>query len=279
MCKVIKDWGCVAEHGSKQLKLQTITNLQKEKRLALVSYKDGMSVNITDITVEAKELKRLLEEYLDYKTPEKKPENKIVRVLTTVPCNDVNYKTALEQATIDDLTEAIKLMQNSSGNTTRIKVCQTALNKLNKANTKSQKGSEKKEEKKAKILTFPTEDKRPKVIVLVTEGTATYEECEAKLNAEAETFKDADSQYVIQGLLELCRVDQDFRNNVMRKDKSYGGFMEYMYKAAQKGYCVKYGNVGWVDRDTGLGLAIDYYNNDEKAVKEQEKKDKDKKGA
>lgn len=280
MCKVIKDYGIVAEKGNKNLNLQTISNIKKEKRLALVSYRDGMSVNITDITNEAKKLKELLEGYLDYKTPEKVKEevkwNKdIVRSLTTLAALDGNYKGTLIKASIEDIEEAIKQMQKGGSHATRIKVCQAELKRRNGANSKPQKGSEKKEEKKAKILTFPTEDKRPKVIVLVTEGTATYEECEAKLNTEAETFKDADSQYVIQGLLELCKVDQDFRNNVMRKDKSYGGFMEYMFNAAKSGYCVKYGNVGWIDRDMGLGLAIDYYNADCDKMKKEEKKAKE----
>ena len=90
MCKVIKDYGIVAEKGNKNLNLQTISNIKKEKRLALVSYRDGMSVNITDITVEARKLKELLEEYLDYKTPEKVKEEvkwskDIVRSLITLP--------------------------------------------------------------------------------------------------------------------------------------------------------------------------------------------------
>lgn len=287
--KTIKVYGVVADHGSKQLKLQTIFE-DKKKKLVLVSYRDGMSVNVTDITEEAKELKRLLEEYLNYKTP--KIEDEVIHGLCHLPAGDCNYPT--DKANEEQLRQAIEIMKKSDGkHATRIKACETALNKLNKANiakttsiiqmtaknaTKSPTApieDEIKEDGDAKVIQFPTEDKRPRVIKLTTEGNATYEECVAKLDSEASMFKDADSQYVIEGLKELCKVDGDFRNNLMREDKTYGGFMEYMFKAARDGYCVNYGNVGWIDRDTGLGLAIDYYNNDEekqKAIEEEKKR-------
>ena len=296
--KTIKVYGVVADHGSKQLRLQTIFE-NKQKRLALVSYRDGMSVNVTDITEEAPQLKRLLENYLGYKTskPEDNIEDEIVHGLCHLPATDGNYP--VDKANAEQLTQAIEIMEKSDGkHATRIKACQTALNKLNKASievnstiiklaaksvlksstTPSEaeiKEDKSESEAQAKIVEFPTEDKRPKIIKLKTEGSHTYEECEANLDVEALMFRDADSQYVIEGLKELCKVDEDFRNNVMRKDKSYGGFMEYMFKAARNGYCVNYGDVGWIDRDTGLSLAIDYYNHDEekeKAIEEERKR-------
>lgn len=290
--KTIKVYGVVADHGSKQLKLQTIFE-DKKKKLVLVSYRDGMSVNVTDITEEAKELKRLLEEYLDYKTPNN-IEDEVIHGLCHLPAGDCNYP--VDKANEEQLRQAIEIMKNSDGkHATRIKACETALNRLNKANIEVNSAiiklaaksvlksptapieDEIKEgsDNDAKVIQFPTEDKRPRVVKLITEGNHTYEECEAKLDSEASMFKDADSQYVIEGLKELCKVDGDFRNNLMREDKTYGGFMEYMFKAAQDGYCVNYGNVGWIDRDTGLGLAIDYYNNDEekqKAIEEEKKR-------
>lgn len=293
--KTIKVYGVVADHGSKQLKLQTIFE-DKKKKLVLVSYRDGMSVNVTDITEEAKELKRLLEEYLGYKTPkpEDNIEDEVIHGLCHLPAGDCNYP--VDKANEEQLRQAIEIMKKSDGkHATRIKACETALNRLNKANiaktasiiqmtaknaTKSPTARIEDEIKEgdsdnAKVIQFPTEDKRPKVVKLITNGSHTYEECEAKLDSEASMFKDADSQYVIEGLKELCKVDGDFRNNLMREDKTYGGFMEYMFKAARNGYCVNYGNVGWIDRDTGLGLAIDYYNNDEekqKAIEEEKKR-------
>ena len=288
MCKVIKDYGIVAEKGNKNLNLQTISNIKKEKRLALVTYRDGMSVNITDITVEARKLKELLEEFLDYKKPEKVTEevkwNKdIVRSLTTLPALDGNYKGTLIKASIEDIEEAIKQMQKGGSHATRIKVCQAELKRRNGANSRPQKVSEtvKEEGKKeeVKIIPFPTEDKKPKIIPLKTEGTSTYGECVAKLQKETAELQDTDNQYVIVGLLELLKVDGDFRNNFMREEKSYAGFQEYMFKAAMSGYCGRRGNVGWLDKDSALGLAIDYYNNDSEKQEEIEKKKREEEAA
>ena len=281
MCKVLKDYGTVAEKGSKALKLQTITNINKQKRLALVSYKDGMSVNITDITIEAKKLKELLEGYLDYKTPvrEVKANRDIIRSLTTLPSGDVNYQTTLRDATKEDLEEAVKQMQTGGRNATRIKACEADLKRRNGANSKPQKTSnntiQKVEEKKreAKVIPFPTEDKKPNIITLKTEGKHTYGECVAKMLKETKELQDADNQYVITGLLELLKVDGDFRNNFMREDKSYDGFHGYMFEAVMNGYCGSRDGVAWLDKDSALGLAIDYYNADSEAMKaEKEKK-------
>ena len=288
--KVIKNYGTVAVYGAKELKLQTIKSITKETRLALVTYKDGMSIKVTDIHTEAKELKKLLEEYLDYKTPKKEKDNVIpidfakdvVKSLTSLPAGDCSYATALRDASEEDLKRAIKEMKESGGrHATRIKACQGALKKIEsktdvantiaKATTHTPKA---KAEEEKKVLVFPTDDKKPRIIPLKTEGNRTYEECIAKIEKEKEVFKDSDSQYVLEGLAELCKVDGNFRNNFMREEKTYADFMEFMYKAAMNGYCVKYGNIGWLDRDFGLGLAIDYYNNDSEAVKAEEEKKK-----
>ena len=301
--KLVKTYGVVASHGSKELKLQMIWNENKEKVLALVSYKDGMSVNVTPFTkIEAKTMRELIAEHVGYK-PEKKvtpklslvtkqkekvlPENKTVHTLVSITATDINYQTALRNASIEEIKEAIAWMKADDGkHGTRIKFCEQKLNMLMKKSEAEKtpkettpaprhetEVSEKKEEE-TKILQFPTEDKKPKFYQLKTEGDATYEECAEKLGKEKEQFKDADSQYVIDGLIELSKVDQDFRNNIMREDKTYGGCMEYLFKAAKNGYCVRYGNVGWIDRDTGLGLAIEYYNNDEEKIKAEEEAEK-----
>lgn len=278
--KIAKDYGVIATHGPKELKLQKEKDV---KGISLVSYKDGMSVGSMQFTkAEAKELKNLLEIELKYKTPEPETEvetkSDIVNSLTTLPSTDLNYNTALFSATKEDLEKAIEIMKKGGRNATRIKACENAIKRIEKS-SEIKKTNTVVKEKEAKIVTFPTEDKKPKIIKLVTEGDRTYGECAVKLQKEAEQFKDSDSEYVITGLLELCKVDPDFRNNLMREDKSYGGFMEYMFKAAQSGYCVKYGNVGWLDRDTALGLAIDYYNHDSKKAEAIEKKRREEESA
>lgn len=266
--KVKKEYGVVACHGSKELKLQKLS----DGRLALVSYKDGMSVRVTEISDnEAEALRYMLEDYLDYKTP-KCEDNAIIKSLTSLPAGDVNYQTALRNATEEEITKAIEIMKSNGGkNATRIKYCENQLSKgKKKAEPKAEPKIEEEPKEECKVIQFPKA--KPEIIKLVTDGDHTYEECEKKLGAEREIFTDPDSQYVIDGLLELCKVDGDFRNNVMREEKTYGGFMKYMYKVAKDGYCIKYDNVGWLDRDSGLGLAIDYYNHDEKEAEARKKR-------
>lgn len=274
MRKIIKDYGAVATHGSKELKLQFYEE-NKEKRLALISYKDGMSVNITDITDEAKELKKLLEGYLNYKPKV----NSVVHSLITLPAGDCNYPT--DSATKKDLLKAIEIMENSDGkHATRIKACKAQLNKLSSKvvpiTTKKTENATTTTSNEKEYMYAP-EDKKPTIIPLKTEGKATYEECVAKLDEDAKTFIDSNCAYVINGLKELCKVDQDFRNNVMRKDKTFGGFIDYMCKAARNGYVITYGYCSWLDEDLSLGLAIDYYNHneeEEKRIAEEERKAK-----
>ena len=276
MFKILKDYGAVAEHGSKTLNLQKV-NVDNKICIALVSYRDGMRINVMDITDEVEILKELLEDYLDYKPPITEPN--VVKSLITLPAGDCNYQTVLKKATEEELKEAINTMKNNGGrNATRIKACETQLKKVGKVE-KSEPKETAKPKQTAKVIQFPTEDKRPKVIKLITQGDNTYDDCVEKMTKEKETFTDPDSQYVIEGLLELAKVDTDFCNNLMREDKSYGGFMEYMYEAAKKGYCIKFGNVGWIDRDVALGLAIDYYNHDEEKQKAQEKAEAEKRKA
>lgn len=118
---------------------------------------------------------------------------------------------------------------------------------------------EKKVEKpKCKIVEFPKI--KEEIEPMITEGNATYEQCVEKLNKEREIFKESDSQYVIDGLLELCKVDQNFRNNIMLEEKSYAKAFDYFVEMAKKGYSMKYGGVCYMDNNIALAHAIDYFN-------------------
>lgn len=316
MCKVLKDYGVVADHGSKVLKLQLIKDIG-EDTLSLVSYKDGMSVANRNLSKEdAAKLFVLLSTYLDYKpiVKEKTDDNPalveyikeeptgILHSLTTLPSGDINYQTALKKASVDEIATAINLMEESGGrHQTRIKVCEAELAKKEKDYIPKKRGrkpkttvetetkSEVKEEEtsKEKVLVFPTEDKKPKIISLPqTNEEKTYGECVVKIQKAEEKYKeDSESIYVLEGLRELCKVDQDFRNNFMREDKTYDGFWDYMYDAARNGYCTHYEGDrtrGNLDKDKALGLAIDYFNADIEQMKAEEKKKADankKKGA
>lgn len=114
---------------------------------------------------------------------------------------------------------------------------------------------------KGNVIEFP--GKKPELAKVTTKGNATYDDCKAKMDIERKKYSDSDNGYVIDGILELCKVDQEFRNNLMRDSKTYDGFFKYMFDCASKGYCYKSGNVGTMTNDMALGLALDYYNGTE----------------
>ena len=238
------------------------------------------------IEQEYKELSRLLDEYLGYKVEKKKadviPFNDVVHSLTSLPAGDTNYNNPLKKATEEELRQAIEILENDKKgkHKTRIKVCKDELDRRGKSTItsevvmmKSATPSEKTEETVDEDeYEYPEEGTKPQIILLHTEGNMTYEDCEKKLTDYRDRFIDSNSQYVIEGIAEVCKVDPDFRNNFMREDKTYYGFMEYMFNACINGYCIRYGKVSWLDMNLSLSLAIDYFNADIEKMEEEKKK-------
>lgn len=114
--------------------------------------------------------------------------------------------------------------------------------------------------KKSNVVEFKRPTEKPELEKVKTSGNHTYAECEAKMSAELKKYEGANHEYVINGVLELCKVDKDTCNNLMRPEKTYEGCLKYMFECASKGYCFRSGNVGTMTDDMALGLAIDYYN-------------------
>lgn len=88
----------------------------------------------------------------------------------------------------------------------------------------------------------------------------TIEECIEKVNKEKAIFKDSDSTFVLDGILEMCKVNPNFRNNFMREEKTFSGAFQYFMDLARKGYAHKFNNVAYMDNNLALGFAMDYYN-------------------
>lgn len=211
----------------------------------------------------------------------------LVDSLCKLPAGDVNFQSALNQATKAQLQLAVKIMQlNTNGqNKTRIEACERKIKTLEDTSKETkpvskgttQKTAAKAESKPAKkeelkIVEFPSA--KPKIKELPkSDEKHTYEECEKKLAPTRDKYNDADSIYVIEGLLSKCKEDQDFRNNLMRKEKTYDGFYQYMFNAVKAGYCVKVGNIGgMLTKEKALDLAYDYFNMSE-VIKDEEKKE------
>ena len=145
---------------------------------------------------------------------------------------------------------------NKASNSPKTATKVTQMNKQTAPKTKP----ENKAEPKGVVIQFPKPV--PEVDVTITDGNATYEDCKRKFAEEQKKFVGANNDYVFTGLLELCKVDSNFRNRVMLENKSYAGFFDYMASQAQKGigaYVIGQ-NRAIMDDDTALGIAIDYYN-------------------
>lgn len=217
----------------------------------------------------------------------------VVDSLCSLPAGDVNYTSALNQATKAQLQLAVQIMKmNESGHhQTRIDACEkkiksfkeekntkkaeqkvnpTSASKTTKTTTTKAAQPAKKEPEK--IVEFP--GAKPKIKPLAKSSEShTYEECEKKILEETKDYTDEDNQYVIKGILEKCKEDADFRNNVCLKEKSYLGFLQYMMNAAANGYCIMIGKTkGMLTKEKALDLAYDYYNMLE-IIKPEEKKE------
>ncbi len=110
-----------------------------------------------------------------------------------------------------------------------------------------------------KIIEFAKASPHIKVRMAFDES-ATIEECTEKINKEKAIFKDSDSQFVLDGLLEMCKVNANFRNNFMRENKTYMGAFEYFSNLARDGYAHMINGVAFMDNNLALGFAMDYYN-------------------
>ena len=197
----------------------------------------------------------------------------LVHSLATLPAMDCNYTSDLNKATKEQIEAAIKIMKSNGGrNKTRLKRCEEKLREfrgkelskkyMKKVDDKTKTEDEPKAEQKkeAIVIQFPTKEPEFEKLEPTHEGH-TYEECEAKLNKEREIFKESDSQFVIDGLLEKCKVDADFRDNVMREDKTYAGAFEYFFNLAKQGFAIKVNNnMAYLDNEMALEYSINYFN-------------------
>lgn len=262
-------------------------------------WKDGNDLNngLTFLPVEKEKLKEILANPLDEeleeveskteeqpkaeeppKTEEKPIEEKVepksteeefnvIDILVTVPESDINFKTALEKASMTQVNLAIIRLKARKGNhKTKLKILNDKLKKKNITSPSSEPkpktvSDTKIAAAKPKDVKKLDESKRIKLEPYQATGNHTYEECEKKLTTD---YEDEDSLYCIEKLRELCKENADFRNNVMREDRSFEGAFEYMAKCAKNGYCYKRGNASYIPRELGFKLMVDYFNGKEK---------------
>lgn len=127
------------------------------------------------------------------------------------------------------------------------------------------------------------EDNQERVEVEVVENAAdkiiqnfTIEDVSAKLRKELTIYKDGDSKYVVEKLIELCKTNQKLLNNIMQPHKSYDkAFMYFYEKSRNVGYKMPHGNMVYLDNDIAVKLSVEYFNRDD--VAEEAKKAKEEK--
>lgn len=256
-------------------------------------WKDGNDLNngLTFLPVEKDKLKEILSNPLDEEIEVEQPKTKeqpieeeqpkaeeqpkeneefnVIDVLVTIPESDINFKTALDKATMTQVNLAIIRLKARKGNhKTKLKILNDKLKKKNVTapDSKSKTVSDTKTKVKAattkpKDVKKLDESKRINLEPYQATGNHTYEECEKKLTTD---YEDEDSKYCIEKLKEKCKEDSNFRNNVMQEDKSFEGAFEYMAKCAKNGYCYKRGNASYIPRELGFKLMVDYFNGKEK---------------
>lgn len=102
----------------------------------------------------------------------------------------------------------------------------------------------------------------------------TIEDVRKKLEAELQIYRDGDSKYVVEKLIECCETDKELLTAIMLPHKSYDKAFEYFYKCSRNvGYQMPHGNMVYLDNDKAVELSIAYFKQDDKAEEEQNAKE------
>lgn len=105
----------------------------------------------------------------------------------------------------------------------------------------------------------------------------TLEDVRKKLEAELQIYRDGDSKYVVEKLLELCATDKELLNAIMLPHKTYDKAFRYFYDRSRTiGYKMPHGGVVYLDNDKAVELSVEYFKKDDAA---EEKKKAEQKAA
>lgn len=94
----------------------------------------------------------------------------------------------------------------------------------------------------------------------------TVEDVRKKLEAELEIYRDGDSKYVVEKLVELCQKDKALLEAIMLPHKTYGKAFQYFYQQSRTvGYQMPHGNLVYLDNDAAVKLSVEYFKKDDAA--------------
>ena len=87
-----------------------------------------------------------------------------------------------------------------------------------------------------------------------------YKDCEKRLKEIFKDVKDnASFAYVLEGVLENAKVDDDFVQNAMDEKKSFKGMMNFAMGKAKE-LASKGANYGVLDDNQMIEVVIEYFN-------------------
>lgn len=102
----------------------------------------------------------------------------------------------------------------------------------------------------------------------------TVEDVKKKLGEELKIYKDGDSKYVVDKLIELCATDESLLSAIMLPHKSYDKAFQYFYQQSRNvGYKMPHGNMVYLDNDKAVELSVEYFKRDD-AAEEKKKSQK-----
>ncbi len=88
----------------------------------------------------------------------------------------------------------------------------------------------------------------------------TIAEVKEKLEAELKIYRDGDSKYVVEKLIELCRTDQELLEAIMLPSKSYDKAFQYFFEQSRSvGYRMPHGNMVYLDNNEAVRLSVEYF--------------------
>lgn len=103
----------------------------------------------------------------------------------------------------------------------------------------------------------------------------TVEDVKKKLGEELKIYKDGDSKYVVDKLIDLCATDETLLSAIMLPHKSYDKAFQYFYQQSRNvGYKMPHGNMVYLDNDKAVKLSVEYFKRDDAEGEDKKKQQK-----
>lgn len=232
-CKIIDDYGLIAKSDKAEMRLKQISWNGEEPKMDIRVWVDSNKAR-GGVTMSMDELKKLGELIEQVRNSSDTEES--------------------EDVDVDDIFESDNLP-------------------INKPVEDDEPQAEEEPKEKPKATKKVTKVEKPKaeekpIEKAKTNTNYTYKDCEKKLDKLFEKVaKYPNFEYVLTGLKELARVDNEFIQNAMRESRTFSGMMGYAKNGSKK-YCEVVEGGTCITDDQMLELCIEYFSAKEEPKKE-----------